>query len=117
MVNKNKDTRTGKAPRTGKQTAEDLIKIKKTRVSQKKIREELAKQEEDGIRTVISTNTKKVTDFDIGETVEFYFLNCPNSGKIVNIDTSKKTLLVETNRGIKHVVYMNEKESRFTFLK
>ena len=60
---------------------------------------------------------KKISDYKIDEDVEFYFLDMPNTGKIIEILTKEQILKVRSKNNIIHTINLNEKESKFLTLK
>ena len=59
----------------------------------------------------------KITDFNIGQDVDFFFLDTPNKGTVAAIDKKDSSLSVKTKTGTVHKVYLTEKDSKFCYLK
>ena len=60
---------------------------------------------------------KKISDYKIDDDVEFYFLDMPNKGKIIEILTKEQILKIRSKNNIIHTINLNDKDSKFLSLK
>jgi len=62
-------------------------------------------------------NDKKLSNYNIGEAIIFYFLDQIYNGIIININVKNNSLQVKTKNEMKYIVYLSEKDSKFCFIK
>jgi hypothetical protein len=59
----------------------------------------------------------KITNYKVGQEVEFYFLDTKYTGIIEENTNKDGTILVKTKEGVRYRVGLTEKESKFCYLK
>jgi hypothetical protein len=60
---------------------------------------------------------KKISDFKVDDDIEFYFLDMPQNGKVIEVLTKEQTIKIRTTGGIIHNINLTDKESKFISLK